>query len=542
MQFKRLPTKKTIGLILAHSTNLKNKRISKGTLLDSDIVRSLINAEISEVTCAVPDKGDIHEDEAANLIAMAIDKKKSFLGLASTGRVNFKTSSLGIVRYERSVIKELNLIDQSIAFSIVQHNQLLAPNDLIATLKIIPFFISKSSVEKAVKLIKKSELFSFFELKKRGCGLIQTRFNWQKTDIFKATASVTKNRLENLDCHITEEKVIEHDKDEIAKNIRKFADKKTEILLISGASAIIDKTDDIPKAICQEGGTILQYGLAVDPGNLMLIGKLRNMTIIGMPGCARSPKLNGLDWVLQLLLADIKISKDELAEMGAGGLLMEIASRPLPRSLNKKFYKTKKIVGALLAAGNSKRMGKVNKLLVKIDGIPLVRKIAIEMLNSNLDKCQVVLGYQADKVAKVLKDLPVQFLINPFWENGQSSSIKTAVANLNSEVSDLLVMLGDLPGIKRDHLNYLIQNHTQDGASHNIISVPSYKGQRGNPVIWGEAFFPDLGKLEGDTGGRALFSQHPAAMTLIEMQDDCVVKDTNTPEAIELWLKRPHDG
>ena len=61
-------------------------------------------------------------------------------------------------------------------------------------------------------------------------------------------------------------------------------------------------------------------------------------------------------------------------------------------------------------------------------------------------------------------------------------------------------------------------------------------------MIWGEAFFPDLGKLEGDTGGRALFSQHPAAMTLIEMQDDCVVKDTNTPEAIELWLKRPYDG
>ena len=95
---------------------------------------------------------------------------------------------------------------------------------------------------------------------------------------------------------------------------------------------------------------------------------------------------------------------------------------------------------------------------------------------------------------------------------------------------------------KRNHLNYLIGNHTHEGDSHNIISVPSYKDQRGNPVIWGEAFFPDLGKLEGDTGGRALFSQHPAAITLIEMQDDCVVKDTNTPEAIELWLKRPHDG
>jgi len=538
MQLKELPTKETIGLILAHSCRLKNQKISKGTLLDSKIVNSLINEKVSQILCAIPNESDLHENEAANLIANAIDKKKAFSDIASTGRVNFKSSSLGIVRYDRSIIKELNLIDESIAFSIVQHNQLLAPNDLIATLKIIPFFVSKSSVESAVKLIRRSPLFQFHDLKQKKCSLLQTRFNWQKPGIFNATANVTKHRLKNLNCSISEDRLINHNQAEISKCIRDHVSEGTEILLISGASAIIDRTDDIPKAILQEGGEIFQYGLAVDPGNLLLIGKISNMTIIGMPGCARSPKLNGLDWVLQLLLAEIKIDKEELAEMGAGGLLMEIASRPLPRSLNKKISKSRKLFGALLAGGNSRRMGKDNKLLLEIEGIPLVRKIVLEMLKSNLDGYQVVLGYEADKVAEVLKDLPIQFLVNPLWENGQASSLKTAVENLDTEVSDLLVMLADLPGVTSEHINFLIENHSEDKSSNNIITVPCYKGQRGNPVIWGEAFFPDLVKLEGDTGGRVLFPHHPAAMNLVEVHTDCVITDTNTPQELNLWLER----
>ena len=101
----------------------------------------------------------------------------------------------------------------------------------------------------------------------------------------------------------------------------------------------------------------------LDPGNLLLIGQIGGTTVIGMPGCARSPKLNGFDWVLQLLMANIPITKEELADMGAGGLLMEIASRPLPRALSKSVKKReKRIMGVILAAGNSTRMGKDNKL------------------------------------------------------------------------------------------------------------------------------------------------------------------------------------
>ncbi|MDC3087248.1 NTP transferase domain-containing protein [Paracoccaceae bacterium] len=374
-------------------------------------------------------------------------------------------------------------------------------------------------------------------MNKKKVSLIQTSFEWQKKSMFKATSNVTRNRLEVLDCSLNEEKLIRHDYNVLCSEISSSIENGIDILLISGASAIIDRSDYIPKAILSEGGEIIQYGLAVDPGNLLLVGKIAKTTIIGMPGCARSPKLNGFDWVLQLLMADIPVVKEELAEMGAGGLLMEIASRPLPRALAKSVHKReKKIMGVILAAGNSTRMGKDNKLLKNIDGTPLIRNIVLEITKSDLDSCSIVLGYQSDKVADVIKDLNINLILNPLWKEGQASSLRAALNSLTSSYSDVLIMLGDLPGIKSSHINRIIEEHLSSENRRSKITIPSFKGEKGNPVIWGRSFFHDLSNLEGDAGGRVLFSQHPAAINLIEMNDPSVVTDTDTPEDFENYL------
>ena len=397
--------------------------------------------------------------------------------------------------------------------------------------------MKKEYVDRVIKILAKDELFKIHSLKKKEVILIQTCFEWQKKSIFTATANVTKARLEALGCSLNKEKLISHDYDTLRSAIRSSIKNGPEILLISGASAITDRSDYIPKAILSEGGEIIQYGLAVDPGNLLLIGKVGNTTVIGMPGCARSPKLNGFDWVLQLLMADIPINREELADMGAGGLLMEIASRPLPRALAKSVRKReKKVMGVILAAGNSTRMGKDNKLLRNIGTAPLIRNTAIEMLKSDLDKCSIVLGYQSDKVADVIKDLNINLILNPLWKEGQASSLRVAINSLDSTYSDLLIMLGDLPGIKSSHINSIIEEHLLTDNRKSKITIPSFKGQKGNPIIWGRSFFHDLSNLEGDVGGRVLFGQHPAAINLIEMDDPSVVTDTDTPEDFENFL------
>jgi molybdenum cofactor cytidylyltransferase len=103
-------------------------------------------------------------------------------------------------------------------------------------------------------------------------------------------------------------------------------------MIVFGASAITDRRDVIPAALQEAGGTIEQYGMPVEPGNLLLIGQIAGKAFLGAPGCARSPKENGFDWVLQRMLADIPVTAADIRRMGSGGLLMEIVTRPQPRS------------------------------------------------------------------------------------------------------------------------------------------------------------------------------------------------------------------
>ena len=537
MKIENLDPRESKGSILAQSYNLSERKLSKGTRVSKAIVELLNKENIKSILCAVPDENDMDEDAAAEAISNAIDRNRIYAEEASTGRVNFRTPALGVVRYNRELIKKINLVDESIAFSIVEHNQLLAKNDLIATLKIIPFFASKIYVERVVALLSKYEIFKIHRLEEKKVDFIQTYYNWQKRSIFKATSNVTRSRLDALGCLLEKETLIPHDHESLCSEIKSSLDSGAQVLLISGASAITDRSDYIPRAILSVGGEIIQYGLAVDPGNLLLIGQIGSTTVIGMPGCARSPKLNGFDWVLQLLMANIPITKEELADMGAGGLLMEIASRPLPRALSKSVYKReKKIMGVILAAGNSTRMGKDNKLLRNVGDASLVRNTAVEMLNSDVDSCSIVLGYQSDKVAEVIKDLNISLILNPLWQEGQASSLKAALNTLDDTYSDLLIMLGDLPGVKSRHINTIIEEHLLTNNRRSKITIPSFNGKKGNPVIWGRSFFPDLSNLEGDVGGRALFNHHPAAINLLDMDDPAVVTDTDTPEDFENFM------
>jgi len=272
--------------------------------------------------------------------------------------------------------------------------------------------------------------------------------------------------------------------------------------------------------------------LPVDPGNLLLLGHFDKTCIIGMPGCSRSPKLNGLDWVLHLEMAGITLDKNELADLASGGLLMEIASRPLPRKLVGHRQDRQKIAGIILAAGESSRMGTANKLLQEIDGVPMIRKVTEEMLATSLSSVSLILGHDAEIVANTVKDLPVKFIFNPEYRQGQSQSIRYAVESLNKDITDVLISLGDMPLVNAKLINQLIDNHFELPNSNSYITLPEYKSKRGNPVIWGKAFFEELKALSGDEGGRALFEAHPTAINPYLVCEDSILKDVDTEEML----------
>src|SRR5690606_8991058 len=153
-----------------------------------------------------------------------------------------------------------------------------------------------------------------------------------------------------------------------------------------------DEEDVIPAGIRRAGGRVERTGMPVDPGNLLVLGSIGDKPVIGTPGCARSPKENGFDWVLDRLCAGIPVNSGDIAKLGVGGLLMEIPSRPQPREGKPKAPLT---VGAvLLAAGRSSRMGGPNKLLARFDGVPLVRHSADRLAGAtNVSPIVTVVGH-----------------------------------------------------------------------------------------------------------------------------------------------------
>src|SRR5581483_1283141 len=242
-------------------------------------------------------------------------------------------------------------------------------------------------------------IVQFAAFRPQRIGLIQTRLPGLKDSILDGTVQATRARAEALGSTLIGETRCDHDSAAVARAIQAFQAQQPDILLVAGASAVVDRRDVIPAGIEAAGGVVEHFGMPVDPGNLLLLGRLDGKPVLGLPGCARSPKTNGFDWVLQRLCAALPVTKRDIMVMGAGGLLKEIPLRgqPRERTVPAAVAKAPRIAALVLAAGQSRRMGR-NKLLLPIDGTPMVARTVDALIASAATDIVVVTGHQADDV------------------------------------------------------------------------------------------------------------------------------------------------
>ena len=195
----------------------------------------------------------------------------------------------------------------------------------------------------------------------------------------------------------------------------------------------------------------------------------------------------------------------------------------------------RKILGGLLAAGSSERMGKTNKLLCHVGGSTIIRRIATQMIESDLDECFAVIGYQSYDIMKELEGLPIKLIRNKLWSRGQGYSISELVTHIVSYNFDFMVVLGDLPGLRKSHINQIINSHKSLRNSKEAITIPEYKGKKGNPVIWGNAYVTELKQLKGDIGGRKLFNKYREKINSVSLKSSCIINDVDTMEDLKKW-------
>jgi molybdenum cofactor cytidylyltransferase len=271
--------------------------------------------------------------------------------------------------------------------------------------------------------------------------------------------------------------------------------------------------------------------MPVDPGNLLLLGHKAHVPIVGVPGCARSLKPSGFDWILERLAADLPIAREDIMRLGAGGLLADVSGRPSPRQAPKtKLPAPPRVAAVVLAAGSSRRMGGANKLLTEIDGVPMVVRVVDALLASKAEGVLVVLGFEAQRVRAALEGRPVRFVENKAHTEGLGTSLRVGIDALDQGIDAALVALGDMPWIRPEHVDKLIDAFDPDGDS--TICVPVHDRKRGHPVLWSARHFGEMRKLGGDVGARGLLERHADAVLAVPIEDAAVLLDVDTPEMI----------
>jgi molybdenum cofactor cytidylyltransferase len=528
--FGEIAVAEALGVVLAHAVKLPGQAMRKGRVLAEADLALLRAAGIAQVIGVRLEPGDVAEDRAASRAAAGLVGPGVSAGEAFTGRVNLFAEAHGLLVFDPAAIDRLNALDESITVATLSAYAPVTPRQMVATVKIIPFAAPETALGAWESLSAALRVAPF---RGRAVGLIQTRLPGLKASVLDKTVEVTRARLAALDCTLLAEARAPHRSEGVAAAIRAQIDAGAALVLVAGASAIVDRRDVIPAGIVAAGGTVEHFGMPVDPGNLMLTGAVGAVPVLGLPGCARSPKLNGFDWVLQRVIADLPVGRAELAKLGVGGLLAEIPSRPLPRAeIGHAPPSRPRIAAIVLAAGQSRRMGR-NKLLIELDGAALVERAVDAALASAADPVIVVLGHQAAEIAARLGDRRIVTVVNPDYAQGLSTSLKRGLAAVPETADGAVVCLADMPGIGRELIDRLIAAFNP--VEGREIIVPVHQGKRGNPVLWSRRFFPELQTVTGDTGAKHIVGAYPEYLTEIEASDDGVLIDLDTPEALAAW-------
>ena len=528
MKFGPVTPREAIGATAVHSIRQGALVLKKGTVIGPDEAAALETAGIAQLVVARLEPDDVPEDQAAAEIARIVAGTGVRVDRAFTGRCNLFAEEAGVLVVDKDAIDALNRVDEAITFATLPEFKPVVAGEMIATVKIIPFAVDKRA-QRAVLDVLTKPLIRVAPYRVKKVGVVSTLLPGLASKVVDKTLKILQERIAPADARIIAERRIPHDQVALAKALDEVLNEGADLVVVFGASAIADRRDVIPAALEAVGGRIEHLGMPVDPGNLLLVGNARGQPVLGAPGCARSPKENGFDWVLSRLLAGLPVSRADITGMGVGGLLMEIVTRPQPR-VEPQPEKGRSLAAVILAAGRSTRMGGPNKLVAQIGGKPLVRIAAEEALASRARPVIVVTGHDRERVEAALAGLAVEIVHNPNFADGLSTSLKAGLGAVPPDVDGAVVCLGDMPQVRAALIDRLTAAFDPERGA--LIVVPTIDGSCGNPVVWSRRFFPELMALDGDVGARQVIGRYAEAVAEVPVTDRAALVDVDTPEAL----------
>ena len=557
MRFGPTPLRDAEDAILAHGFRIPGRVLKKGQRLSADDITALGEAGYDSVVTARLDPDDVTENDAARELAEALAGAAGgtadgpapgtglVTGTAFTGRCNLLAAVRGVLTVDEEGVAAVNAVGEELTLATLPAMTVVDPRRLAATVKVIPFAVRRPHLDACLGIVRaRGGLVRVAEFRPRRAGLVLTVLPGSRSSVLDKTSSVLRDKLAGIGASLEAERRCPHEEGEVAAALAGLVSAGCDFLVVLGASAIVDRRDVVPAAIEAAGGAVHRLGLPVDPGNLCLYARMGarsgSVPVIGLPGSSRSPAASGADLLLRRVGADLALSGREFADWGAGGLLKEQLGRPSPRSAPADVAAVsapsprREVAVVVLAAGQSRRMGRRNKLLEVVDGEPMVRHAVRAAASAAGGRPVVVVtGHEREAVEAALVGFDIAFAHNPDYGAGLSTSLARGVAALRPGVEGAIVCLGDMPGVRAEHLERL--RDAFDPGAGAAICVATRRGKRGNPVLFASRFFPEMCDVEGDVGARHLVGAYAELVREVEMPDDGVLLDIDSPSALRAY-------
>lgn len=332
---KQIRIEDAVGCILSHDVTkivpgeFKGRLFKKGHVIKEEDIEKLLDIGKEHIYVWEPKENELHENDAAIRIKdLVLGEGCTISEEIKEGKIDFFADRQGVLKINKDLLLKLNMVGEIIV-STMHNNTPVKKGEKIGATRVIPLIINEEKIIEAENLIKE-KIIRVEEIKPKKAVLITTGNEVYKGRIKDAFLPVMEEKLGYYGSEIIRQVILPDDKEMISENIIKAIEEdKVDVVICTGGMSV-DPDDVTPSAIKDCNGEIVTYGAPVLPGAMFLLAYYKNTPILGVPSCAMYAKRTILDLVLPRILADEKLTFEDIASYGNGGMCLscEICSFP----------------------------------------------------------------------------------------------------------------------------------------------------------------------------------------------------------------------
>jgi molybdenum cofactor synthesis domain-containing protein len=325
---KKIRVEEAIGLAIGHDITkvipgkFKGPVFRRGHIIRQEDIPELLSIGKKHVYIIEEEEGLVHEEEAALRIAKAVSSPDMQLTSPKEGRVNIKFTTHGLLKVNRVLLKDINSITD-IVLATLHDNTICQPGTIVAGTKINPLYISEAKLKTIEELCqKRGKVLKVIPFKTKKVGIIVTGNEVFEGRVKDKFSEIIQKKVEALGSIVNHQTIVPDNEELIGQAINDMRDKGSEVIVVAGGLSI-DPDDVTVEGVSQSGANIISYGAPVMPGAMFLYAELGDIPILGAPGAVIFNQTTIIDLILPRVLAGERISREDIVELGHGGLCLD---------------------------------------------------------------------------------------------------------------------------------------------------------------------------------------------------------------------------